>query len=656
MLAIVLVFTLAWCAYYPGLSGPFLFDDFANLPALGATGPVDDWATFWRYITSGTADPTGRPVALLSFLLDARDWPAAARAFKRDNVLLHLINGGLLIGLLLALGRASGLAKPHAAAAAILGGALWLLHPILVSTTLYVVQREAMLPGTFILLGMIGYLAGRRLSVKGSAWGAWIAGVSILLGTLLAVLSKANGALLPMLAWLIESTLLARKTPIVGTPRARDFARMRVFVLVLPSLVLLAYLGKQTFSGFMNGFELRPWTLGERLLTEGRVLVDYLSLLWIPRAATAGVFNDAYPVSTGLLSPITTLPSLMLVLGLIGGTIAARKRYPFASLAILFFFTAHLMESSVLPLELYFEHRNYVPAMLMFWPLALWLWSAFDARRREPTDDMRIPRLALALILPLLLAGLTGLRADLWGNSQEQAIIWASKNTASPRAQAYAAQMEMAAGNNQAAAGRLTRALKSRPDDTQLALNLVGARCAMDELSSEDIDHARNALENEPNTGRLGYEWFERSLPQAFSGSCSGLDLGAIDRLLEAASSNLKAQKVPGRRQDVLHMKGRVALLRADPALALHFFDQALDADLRPGAALNQAAILGSAGYPKLGLRHLDYFETQQTYSQKPGLSMARIHQWVLDRQNYWPQEFESLRKTLEADLQSPLQ
>src|SRR5690348_4046644 len=105
LLALVTILALAWFAYRPGLSGAFLFDDLGSLPKLGATGPVDNWATFWRYITSGAADPTGRPLALLSFLVDARNWPADPYPFKVTNVVLHLINGALLAWVLWRLGR-----------------------------------------------------------------------------------------------------------------------------------------------------------------------------------------------------------------------------------------------------------------------------------------------------------------------------------------------------------------------------------------------------------------------------------------------------------------------------------------------------------------------------------------------------------------------
>ena len=155
------------CGLWPGLHGGFLFDDFANLPALGATGPIDNWPTFWRYITSGTADPTGRPLTLLTFLLDARNWPADPYPFKRTSLILHLLNGGLLYALLARLGRAAG--RRHRAAPTWPPCSVppWLLHPLLVSTTLYIVQREAMLPATCVLLGLLLWLHGRAAAAAG---------------------------------------------------------------------------------------------------------------------------------------------------------------------------------------------------------------------------------------------------------------------------------------------------------------------------------------------------------------------------------------------------------------------------------------------------------------------------------------------------------
>jgi hypothetical protein len=161
LLVALLIIALTWWAYAPGLHGPFLFDDFANLPALGAIGPIDNWPSFWRYVTSGTADPTGRPLTLLSFLVDAHNWPAAPYSFKRTNLIIHLLNGALLYPLLTKLGQALAVDTYRSRTAALFGTTLWLLHPLLVSTTLYVVQREAMLPATFVLAGLLIWLHGR---------------------------------------------------------------------------------------------------------------------------------------------------------------------------------------------------------------------------------------------------------------------------------------------------------------------------------------------------------------------------------------------------------------------------------------------------------------------------------------------------------------
>src|SRR6185369_12245469 len=75
------VAALAFWALAPGLSGGFLFDDYVNLTALGDYGGVRDWTTLGLYLTSALGDPLGRPLSMLSFLLDASTWPAAPRPF-----------------------------------------------------------------------------------------------------------------------------------------------------------------------------------------------------------------------------------------------------------------------------------------------------------------------------------------------------------------------------------------------------------------------------------------------------------------------------------------------------------------------------------------------------------------------------------------------
>ena len=452
---------LAVLAYHPGLSGGFLFDDFVNLDALGTSGKVDNAATFWRYITSGTADPIGRPLSLLSFLLDARDWPADPYPFLRTNLIIHLINGSLLFLLLRKLGQVLGDDTARAGQVALLASGMWLLHPLFVSTTLYIVQREAMLPATFIFLGLLSYASGReRFSATRGSHGLGLMFAGLAACTVLAMLCKANGVLLPMMAWALEATVF-RAMPAGARERERLRRTGRWLFLVLPSLVVLAYVARH-LAYWNQHLGMRPWTIGQRALTEPRIVLDYLQLLVVPRSVSTGLYNESYAVSQDILHPASTLPALVLILALPLLAWRARARSPALAAAILFFFAGHLLESSLIPLELYFEHRNYLPAALLAWPLARALLNA------------GIPnwtKTAAAAAMLLVLALTTYQRTSIWGNEGELAALWASRNPDSSRAQATAADAELSRGRPDLAIARLAPLWQQRPNDLQIALN-----------------------------------------------------------------------------------------------------------------------------------------------------------------------------------------
>jgi len=676
--ALLALLLLGITAYASGLHGSFLFDDFGNLPVLGATGPIDNWPTFWRYITSGTADPIGRPLTLLTFLIDARNWPADPYPFKRTSLILHLLNGVLLALLLRRLGRETfrSIEPWRVDMAAVIGTGFWLLHPLFVSTTLYIVQREAMLPASFTLVGLLAWLHGRNTMQRGRhlSGALWIA---LGLGgcTVLGLLSKANGILLPALTLVVEYAWLRSGSmqPTLILPLRPDRAYQRVMLLLawLPTLLLAAYLLQQGWSGLTRGISsVRPWTLGQRLLTEPRVLVDYLDLLWLPRPFTPGLFNDHIQASASWWSPATTLPAMLAVLAMIAGALLLRHRFPAMALAILFYFVGQSLESSTVALELYFEHRNYLPAMLMFWPLALWLCDVRQHRFASPTTiiepdnaasaDAAMPlnsqfvgtkaKFALAVLILLGLALMTHARASLWGNSHDQALLWARLNPDSPRAEANAAQAELSDGQPAAAANRLLNALAKAPDQVQLALNLFGAQCQLGRIDPSTLAASRLALHTTRDPGALLVSWFERAMEQVAHSSCPQLSFATLSDLLQSALTNPHLASNLGRMQDIHYLQGRLALMRGDANTALTEFNQALDFQVRTSMALKQAALLGSSGFPQQGLSHLDHLESEPEQAYSPEFGMPRIHDWVLQRQQYWPKELARLRATLRDD------
>ena len=627
---------LAWWAISPGMSGGFLFDDFVNLSALGDYGGIRDARTLALYLTSGLGDPFGRPLALLSFLLDARTWPAEPLPFLRTNIILHLANGVLLILVLRGLARARGFGERHGLLAAVLGAGIWLLHPFFLSTTLYVVQREAMLATTFTLVAFLVWMTGRRRAAAGqsSAWLLLFLGAFLCTG--LAALCKANGALVPLLLLAAEATVLA-------DDRMRNnarFVRWRRWFLGLPLAALLIAVAWALPQSFESAAATRAWSPMQRLLTEPRVLLDYLRLLAFPNPLAGSVFHDDYVVSTDWLHPASTAPAIIAIIAIIAAALCLRKRAPIVAFSALFFFAGHVLESGVVPLEIYFEHRNYLPATMLFWPVAVWL--------TEEKSSLRLFRITLGLFLLVALAAVTHLGAGIWGQPEKLALVWAARNADSPRAQAYAAQYEMADGANARAAERLQRTLTRHPDEAQLAFNLVDAECNLGEVRTETLDLAQRSAQSDAKAAALDFRWLSGAVERAHAGACAHFDLAAVEAILHAAQANPRFAGAPGREQDFEHVQGLIDLATGKPEEALAAFDRAAAALPQPAIALEQAALLGDAGRPDLGLRHLDsYLAGHPLAPARFGLTPASLHGWLLDRYGYWRDEFAHMRHVL---------
>ncbi|MBK6509155.1 MAG: hypothetical protein IPG06_06580 [Haliea sp.] len=324
----------------------------------------DDWRVAALSAESGLLY---RPVAMLTFAINH----AVVGAFtpfslKATNVAIHVVIGALLYLFALAVLqtpalRAHRLSTYQLKVVALLAASIWLLHPIHVSTVLYAVQRMAQLSTLFTLAGLLVFTRYRlhwteRGATHGEVLAAalWIA----LLG-LLAVLSKENGALLPWLIAVLEVTLFR------GVWRGQSRGRLVALgwlALFLPLLLLGAVflVAPELMVGRYGG---REFTLEERLLTQARVLWQYLSWMAVPNIIGMGIFHDDIPISQSLWSPVTTALSLLAWAVVLSAALLWHRRYPLVACALLFYLVAHSMESTVWPLEMVFEHRNYLPSM-----------------------------------------------------------------------------------------------------------------------------------------------------------------------------------------------------------------------------------------------------------------------------------------------------
>ena len=411
--------------------------------------------------------------------------------------------------------------------------AAWLLAPLLVSTVLYVTQRMAMLSALFVLAGLLGYVVGRERLAEGRRDGlAWIL-ASVGLCLPLATLSKQNGVLLVPLALLVELFFFH-----ADEARARRRALRTLAALLGLAAVAGLALVVTTPSSFFDAYQHRPFSMWERLLTEARVLFDYIgNLLLLPGAAPFGIYHDGYPVSRGLVSPPTTLLAASAWLAALAAS--WRWRHTAAGPAlfgICFFLVAHLVESTVLPLEIYFEHRNYLPSVGVYLALGYGAERAVSHARSR-----RLVAVAIALV-PLGFAAITVHRVLIWQSWERMLLAAERAYPDSTRVQTGLATLRMSRGELDEALDHLRKAssLLERPG-LGLALHGLGAHClagqapppgAYDALTEADVVddfHTVNAI-----------TWLADALER---GRCPDLD---VPRIADALHRQLGLDQGPG--------------------------------------------------------------------------------------------------------------
>ena len=403
---------LAGLAYGLGLSGPFVFDDAVNLEPL--TRWIRGDLSWQRVVFDNASGLLGRPVSMGSFLLNVWLLGPYTWGFKLGNVLIHLTNGVLVFVLFSTLLQKGALVRGTAPSAARwlpgLGAAIWLVHPLLVSTVLYVVQRMALLSALFTLLAMISYLKGRIAWSEGRKSRAlWLLALAVPACSVLAALSKENGALAPALCALIELLVFA------PPERRRRSATAHLFIfsmLLLPLMVAMALTLFQ-HPAIVGGYDNRTFTLGERLLTQGRVLWSYVGSLLLPFGPRLGLYHDDYPISHGLLDPPTTATAILGWLGILMFAWRMRRTIPGFALGTAIFLVGQALESSVFPLLMYFEHRNYLPAVGAIWAfVSLATWGGMRIRQHMHHGPQLFAISAVALLLVLTSA--TAARSSVW--------------------------------------------------------------------------------------------------------------------------------------------------------------------------------------------------------------------------------------------------
>lgn len=443
-----LILALAFCVtvllYWSGLEGGWLFDDYPNIVDNPGVQPTHfSIGTLVSAALSSPASEFKRPLASLSFALNFLAAGLNPFWMKLTNLVIHLLNGWLIFILcqqLLPLAEPQSADRQRSIQAAVIAWA-WLLLPINLTGVLYTVQRMESMANFFVLLGLMGYVAGRMrmlaptsiqvtdgnavLAKHGRGWDGFILSTaSIIGGVVIGLLAKETAIMLPLYAVIIEWLLLRFRS----TANTLDLRLPALFivVLVLPMIAGTAWLTRHMLNP--SAWDTRNFNLTTRLLSELRVVADYVAWTLLPTPHELSFYHDDFSVSTTLFSPWTTFASLFFVVGLVAMVFGFRNKKPLVSLGIALFLACQLLTSTVLPLELVYEHRNYFASFgllltvipLLAVPKATWF---------------ALPRRALAIVLIVYWGSLTALTAYAWGDPLRLAENLAWRAPQSPRAQ-----------------------------------------------------------------------------------------------------------------------------------------------------------------------------------------------------------------------------
>lgn len=420
----MLSIAVAILVFLPGLQGGFIFDDFPNLvedPDWKVTSL--DWREWHRAITLGISSSIGRPLALLSFSINYYLTGLDPFWLKLTNLGMHLLNAILVFMLcdrlfgLVAVPVEKGRLGRLAALLVALG---WALHPLQVSTVLYVVQRMEVGAATGVLLALLAYLRARHEQCEGRrSWPWWLLSA---VATLVGLGFKETALLTPGFAFLIELCVLhfRGREGVDQRLRAAYTAGLALAVAVFVLKVLPVTMHPDAYAW-------RDFTLAERLLTQFHVLLMYLGQIVLPWPERLTFYYDNFPISKGLLSPPSTLVGLLVLVAMGVGAWLARARWPLVSLGIGWFFVGHALTSNVWPLELAFEHRNYLALLGVLIAVSQILAVAAASMDRSA---QRIVGVALVAFL----AALCALQVNTWADPFRLAMALSTRNPESARA------------------------------------------------------------------------------------------------------------------------------------------------------------------------------------------------------------------------------
>ncbi len=437
--SLFIITAITFILYYPGLFGDFVFDDSANILENKKLAIHNlSHENLKSAALSGNAGPLGRPISLVTFSLNYYFTSFDPFYLKLTNLFIHLINGLLVFVISLKLFQwlsyqYKSIKLESTSYLACLVCLIWLIHPLNLTSVLYVVQRMTSLSSLFGLLAVAIYCIWRTRSITWS--NTLLTLVSLTISLLASILSKESGVLfIPLIYW-IELIFFQAKNqkfqPIF-------IKKIKLSYLLWFGIITVFFLFLYLLPPYLNpaNFTRREFTLEERLLTESRVIFYYLKMFFYPLLSDLSLYHDDFIISKSLTQPITTLYSLAGLLGISLACIFLFKKHPMLLFAWGWYVISQLLESTFISLELVHEHRNYF-GIIGFIVAAVYYIAQINNKKIQPFIYV------LSAIYIANLAWTTWQRSEIWSNLVDHAAFEAEHHPHSERANYQLARIYM---------------------------------------------------------------------------------------------------------------------------------------------------------------------------------------------------------------------
>lgn len=564
-LIILLVCLITFSSYYLAVNGPFLYDDTANLSPLSYNTTNSPNSDALAFIFGNSAGPLGRPVAMATFFLNSTTWPAEPYWFKLTNLMIHLICG-LLIYLLIPKVICSiepKLKTSDLKFITLMISAFWLLHPLHISTTLYTIQRMTQLSLLFSLTSLLMFYYYRPLIVQSENYQKYILPSSLLFISIsLAVFSKEN-------AILIFPILILANYFYSDSSQSLRYKIWFYSLTILPSLIAIMLLIYNS-SLHVQGLEYRGVSFGDKLLTEFRILSHYLKQILIPDINFMTLFHDDIVISDSLFKPTTTFLSLLFITGLLGTLFLKIKAiYKFS---IAWFFIWHILESTILPLDLYFEHRNYAASI---GPLLALSYGIYDF-----SQNVSIKR-KIVVLLPIvccifLVFQMTTLTKK-WADEETLLLHWLthhekSKATLLTLTQYYEKNQQLEIAHSITSTAVKYDHLK---DDLATHLSLYTQECILNKNTSNTLQKIHALSKDKQSYSFYVLQFYVKIVLNILQGYCKPQNFYKIHEILSSIEQNAP-QSIHGKwLSDVQSKHAFLYLYENNLTKALEFFIKA---------------------------------------------------------------------------------